>query len=51
MIHSSALSIFPAKPQNNTKRHIATSVADLHTIDGTPMPSFFHNDREWVILC
>mmetsp|Transcript_20126 Transcript_20126/g.36377 ORF Transcript_20126/g.36377 Transcript_20126/m.36377 type:complete len:527 (+) Transcript_20126:219-1799(+) len=24
--------------------HIATSVADLHTIDGTPMPSIFHND-------
>jgi len=24
--------------------HIATSVADLHTIDGTPMPSMFHND-------
>ncbi|KAL7537259.1 hypothetical protein ACHAXR_007695 [Thalassiosira sp. AJA248-18] len=24
--------------------HIATSVADLHTIDGTPMPSVFHND-------
>ena len=24
--------------------HIATSVADLHTIDNTPMPSIFHND-------
>eukprot|EP00970_Alexandrium_tamarense_P007698 scaffold1468_cov206-Alexandrium_tamarense.AAC.17 len=24
--------------------HIATSVADLHTIDGTEQPSFFHND-------
>ena len=24
--------------------HIATSVADLHTIDDTPMPSIFHND-------
>ncbi|KAL9181740.1 hypothetical protein ACHAXT_012083 [Thalassiosira profunda] len=24
--------------------HIATSVADLHTIDDTPMPSYFHND-------
>ncbi|KAL3822945.1 hypothetical protein ACHAXA_011660 [Cyclostephanos tholiformis] len=24
--------------------HIATSVADLHTIDDTPMPSVFHND-------
>ena len=24
--------------------HIAGSVADLHTIDGTPTPSFFHND-------
>lgn len=24
--------------------HIATSVADLHTIDNTPMPSVFHND-------
>lgn len=26
--------------------HIASSVADLHTIDGTKDPSFFHNDRE-----
>ena len=24
--------------------HIATSVADLHTIDNTPLPSIFHND-------
>ncbi|KAL7550110.1 hypothetical protein ACHAWF_013336 [Thalassiosira exigua] len=24
--------------------HIATSVADLHTIDDTPIPSLFHND-------
>eukprot|EP00578_Thalassiosira_sp_NH16_P004699 CAMPEP_0181131732 /NCGR_PEP_ID=MMETSP1071-20121207/30613_1 /TAXON_ID=35127 /ORGANISM="Thalassiosira sp., Strain NH16" /LENGTH=505 /DNA_ID=CAMNT_0023218007 /DNA_START=76 /DNA_END=1590 /DNA_ORIENTATION=+ len=24
--------------------HVASSVADLHTIDDTPMPSLFHND-------
>ena len=24
--------------------HIASGVADLHTIDGTAMPSFYHND-------
>ena len=24
--------------------HITTSVADLHTIDNTPLPSIFHND-------
>lgn len=27
--------------------HIATSVADLHTIDGTKQPSMFHNDSEY----
>ena len=27
--------------------HIATSVADLHGIDGTEQPSYFHNDREF----
>ena len=26
--------------------HIATSVADLHSIDGTKQPSYFHNDCE-----
>ncbi len=26
--------------------HIASSVADLHTIDGTKQPSMFHNDSE-----
>lgn len=30
--------------------HVATSVADLHTIDDTPMPSFFHNDSEYFLL-
>ena len=30
--------------------HIATSVADLHTIDGTKQPSFFHNDSEWFVI-
>jgi hypothetical protein len=29
--------------------HIATSVADLHGIDGTKKPSYFHNDCEWKI--
>ena len=28
--------------------HVATSVADLHTIDDTPMPSIFHNDSECI---
>lgn len=27
--------------------HIATSVADLHGIDGTSQPSYFHNDCEY----
>ena len=27
--------------------HIASSVADLHTIDGTKQPSMFHNDSEY----
>ena len=27
--------------------HIATSVADLHGIDGTEQPSYFHNDCEF----
>ena len=26
--------------------HIASSVADLHTIDETKAPSIFHNDSE-----
>lgn len=30
-----------------TCSHIATSVADLHTIDGTKQPSMFHDDSEY----
>lgn len=30
--------------------HIATSVADLHGIDGTMQPSYFHNDCEFVFV-
>jgi hypothetical protein len=31
--------------------HIATSVADLHGIDGTMQPSYFHNDCECLSVC
>jgi hypothetical protein len=37
----------PLHDKSTNGRHIATSVADLHTIDDTPMPSVFHNDREF----
>ena len=30
--------------------HVATSVADLHGIDGTEQPSYFHNDCESTLF-
>ena len=28
--------------------HIAAGVADLHSIDGSPIPSFYHDDLDWL---